>query len=165
MGYWITWAAGCLIGAVLLPSLGEMFGVILGPRLGSLLAAVVIGQLVGALPMFLTVVGTLTVDTIRAVDLGDLQSAWRRTGPRRRVRGNAAVSTAILSPPVMAMKLLAVLLSFLPQCHAESLAGDLLEEYENRCRSEGLAAAAHWYSNQVLRSVGPILWMILRRRV
>ena len=57
-------------------------------------------------------------------------------------------------PPVIAASLLQL---FVSAEQAESLPGDLLEEFTSRAAGEGLPAARRWYRHQVVRSAGHLL--------
>ena len=59
-----------------------------------------------------------------------------------------------MKPPVLAEMLLALVA---PPNDYESVAGDLCEEYLERARSAGAAAANRWYWSQVLRSIPSLL--------
>ena len=52
---------------------------------------------------------------------------------------------------------------FAPRRDRETIAGDLAEEHALLAAKIGSRAASRWYFNQVLRSVGPLLWSSVRR--
>jgi hypothetical protein len=51
----------------------------------------------------------------------------------------------------------------LPRPLVDEVVGDVVEEFELRCRSSAGSASERWVVSQICRSLAPVIWMSMRR--
>jgi len=126
------------------------------------LASLATGMFLGPTEKFLHY-GSYTFEFLCIIGIGIFLTRHRKVESILRKLESAAHSRHLPSSPPRAAKFILLLV---PKRHREHLIGDLEEEYTAMLLPEyGVRRARIWYWWQVAISIGPLLWVQIRRGV